>query len=249
METKEEKIQENKINSIGKILKEEREKAGLTQQQVSEVLKLRPGIIDAIEREQWDKLPHAVFVKGFIRSYARLLNIDLEEISEDYNNISPAESRSIDLPLEGENSRKKKVLWISLILVAIAVILVVVFYRSSLKKKTQILHKTKSTVLKPLNKVLAVYVKRPIHFPIVLKLKTKKRVWLNIAIDKYAPERYILEPGEYICWQVKESLELAAGDASGIKLWINNIPVNFKRKEGRILYLYLKKKKRGVDRI
>ena len=249
MEVKQDTKQENKRDGIGKVLREEREKAGLTQQQVSEALKLRPSIIDAIEREQWDKLPHAVFVKGFIRSYARLLKVNLEEISEAYNDVSLTRSGSVELPLENENSKKKRILWISLILLAIVITIIAILCKNFLKKETPIPHKSKSTVISPLNKVLTVYVKRPIHFPIVLKLKTKKRVWLSIAIDKYSPERYILEPGEYICWQVKESLELAAGDASGIKLWINNIPVNFKRKEGRILYLYLKKKKRGVDRI
>ncbi|RLB07285.1 MAG: hypothetical protein DRG27_06625, partial [Deltaproteobacteria bacterium] len=79
----------NKSNlSIGKFLKEQREKAGLTQQQVSEALKLRPSIIDAIEKEQWDKLPHITFAKGFIRSYAKLLKVDLSDISDAYNSIS-----------------------------------------------------------------------------------------------------------------------------------------------------------------
>ncbi|RLB10243.1 MAG: helix-turn-helix domain-containing protein, partial [Deltaproteobacteria bacterium] len=105
MEVKQDTKQEHKGNGIGKVLREEREKAGLTQQQVSEALKLRPSIIDAIEREQWDKLPHAVFVKGFIRSYARFLKVNLEEISEAYNDISLTRSGSVEFPLENENSK------------------------------------------------------------------------------------------------------------------------------------------------
>jgi transcriptional regulator with XRE-family HTH domain len=247
MEEKAIKDQE-KENSIGKLLKKEREKAGLTQQQVGEALKLRPSIIDAIENEQWDRLPHAVFVKGFVKSYAKLLKVNLEEIPEAYNSISSVKD-SIELPLENENSRKKRIIWISLIVFLVAITMLAILYKNSSKKRPLTPRKSGATVLRPLNKILTVYVKRPVHFPVILKLRTKKRIWLSIAIDKYAPERYMLEPGEYVCWQARESFELAAGDASGIELWINGIPVNFDKKEGKILYLYLKKKIKGVDRI
>ena len=241
----------NKSNlSIGKFLKEQREKAGLTQQQVSEALKLRPSIIDAIEKEQWDKLPHITFAKGFIRSYAKLLKVDLSDISDAYNSISFVKA-DIASPLEeeGKSPRKKRILWIFLLAATVAIAIGVIWYKNFSKKRA-IVNKSRSTVLRPLNKMIVpVSLKRQIRFPLLLKLKTKKRVWLSIAIDKYAPERYVLEPGECIYWQVKESIELVIGDASGVELWLNNAPVNFQKKEGGILYIHLKKKIKGVNRI
>jgi cytoskeletal protein RodZ len=65
---------------LGEILKTERLKRGLSYEQIFELTKLRPSIIDALENEEWDKLPPSVFVKGFIKSYAQTLNLDPNSI-------------------------------------------------------------------------------------------------------------------------------------------------------------------------
>ena len=60
---------------FGKILSEAREAKGLSVADVADKLKLTTRQIEALETEDLEHLPSAVFVRGFVRNYARLLNI------------------------------------------------------------------------------------------------------------------------------------------------------------------------------
>ena len=55
-----------------------REVAGLTQQDVAQELRLSLRYIQAIETAEFDQLPSLVFARGYIQSYTKLLNLDVE---------------------------------------------------------------------------------------------------------------------------------------------------------------------------
>jgi hypothetical protein len=60
----------------GKFFRERREARGLTLDKVWETTKIRRPILEAIEREEYDRLPAAVFLKGMLLSYARVLGLE-----------------------------------------------------------------------------------------------------------------------------------------------------------------------------
>jgi cytoskeleton protein RodZ len=62
--------------SAGQHLRDAREAAGLTIEDVSTKLKLSPKQVLAIEAEDWDVLPERTFTRGFFRGYARLVGVD-----------------------------------------------------------------------------------------------------------------------------------------------------------------------------
>jgi len=55
-----------------------REAAGLTQEEVSARLKMPVRVIRVLESDDWSPLGAPVFVRGQLRSYARLLGLDVE---------------------------------------------------------------------------------------------------------------------------------------------------------------------------
>lgn len=59
----------------GSRLREAREKKGLTRQEVASQLRLQLRLIEALEEDDEEALPPATFVYGYLRSYARLLEI------------------------------------------------------------------------------------------------------------------------------------------------------------------------------
>jgi len=67
------------IGDPGAYLRHHRLVSGLTLEQVSVETKVRPNLLDAIEKEEWHKLPAPVFVRGFILQVARLLHMDEPE--------------------------------------------------------------------------------------------------------------------------------------------------------------------------
>lgn len=59
----------------GLILKAAREEMSLTLDQVANQLHLRPSVVRAIEEENYDEFTSDVFLKGYFRTYCRLVNL------------------------------------------------------------------------------------------------------------------------------------------------------------------------------
>ena len=64
----------------GARLKAAREAAGLSLDQVAQQLKLAPRQVKALEDEDFARLPGRTFARGFVRNYARLLNLDGDDL-------------------------------------------------------------------------------------------------------------------------------------------------------------------------
>ena len=65
---------------IGQLLRETREAKGLTLADVERVTRIRLTYLEALEAEQFDLLPGEVYVRGFLRNYARFLGLKNEEL-------------------------------------------------------------------------------------------------------------------------------------------------------------------------
>ncbi|MBC6416078.1 MAG: helix-turn-helix domain-containing protein [Bdellovibrionales bacterium] len=83
---------------IGKLLKEKREHKGLTYDQIFERTRIQPYILKDIEEGKFKQISEVSF-KSFIKTYAKLLDVDLQKISP----ISKKEDS-----LEEEKTLKKK---------------------------------------------------------------------------------------------------------------------------------------------
>ncbi|AWH53220.1 DUF4115 domain-containing protein [Stenotrophomonas sp. ESTM1D_MKCIP4_1] len=66
----------------GARLRQAREAAGLTLETVGQRLRMPVQVVKSLEEEQWQKLGAPVFVRGQLRSYARLLNVDISQLLE-----------------------------------------------------------------------------------------------------------------------------------------------------------------------
>jgi cytoskeleton protein RodZ len=85
---------------VGKLLATARQVKGLSTSDVADKLKLTARQIEALEAEEFDKLPAAVFVRGFIRNYARLLGLDAAQLIANLGEMQGA-TQNITVPSEG----------------------------------------------------------------------------------------------------------------------------------------------------
>lgn len=69
------------FQELGLTLKQERERKGLSIEVVMEATKISRTNIVAMENGDRDALPHPVYTKGFVKSYARYLGLDDSEFS------------------------------------------------------------------------------------------------------------------------------------------------------------------------
>lgn len=67
---------------IGERLRQTRMRAGLTPSEVGSQLKMPTYAIEALEREDWARIGAPVFIRGQLRSYARLLGLPADAIVE-----------------------------------------------------------------------------------------------------------------------------------------------------------------------
>lgn len=66
----------------GEQLRKAREAAGLSLGEVAGQLRMPVQVVAALETEQWERLGAPVFVRGQLRSYARLLGVDIDGLLE-----------------------------------------------------------------------------------------------------------------------------------------------------------------------
>ena len=65
-------------HGCGAILRQAREKAGMSLEEASGQLKMPARVLQALEDENWPKLGAPVFVRGQLRSYGKLLKVDID---------------------------------------------------------------------------------------------------------------------------------------------------------------------------
>lgn len=72
------------METPGLMLKREREARGLTLVELAKVTRISASALENIENDAFDEFPAEVFVRGFLRNYARQLSIPSEEIMASY---------------------------------------------------------------------------------------------------------------------------------------------------------------------
>ena len=68
-------LSESVVN-VGEVLRKAREAASYSTAFIAEQIHLPVHVIEALEANEFDQLPGPVFVRGYIRSYAKILDID-----------------------------------------------------------------------------------------------------------------------------------------------------------------------------
>jgi len=68
------------MKSAGSLLKNAREEKGLTFKQVQQKTKIHPRFLQALEKGDYAVFSSSVHIKGFLRTYARFLGLDEEEV-------------------------------------------------------------------------------------------------------------------------------------------------------------------------
>lgn len=95
---------------LGAKLRQQREKKGLSIGEISERLKLPARQIEALENGEYAQLPEPVFVRGFLRSYGRFLDLDDDILNAALAHISPSNhvAHAGQTNLNFTNTQRKK---------------------------------------------------------------------------------------------------------------------------------------------
>jgi cytoskeleton protein RodZ len=133
---------------VGEQLASARKALGIEVSDVAQRLKLGERQVDALERGDWHSLPGNTFIRGFVRNYARLINIDPAPLMLQLDGIleKPVEKqiqsefRQTEMPQAGGASKRDRLVVIVagvLVLLAALVYFLLPNDLSALRESTQ----------------------------------------------------------------------------------------------------------------
>jgi cytoskeleton protein RodZ len=100
---------------FGEHLRRERELRGVSLEEIAAATRISTRFLEALENEQWDRLPGGAFNRGFIRSIARFLGMDEDGLVAEY----AYERKSIDDARAGGHSGKIPRAWGSAVFITL----------------------------------------------------------------------------------------------------------------------------------
>ena len=149
--------------SVGAMLRASREQRNWSREEVSVRLKFGVRQIAALEEERWNDLPHGMSLRGFVRNYARVLDLPPEPLLEALgprfetgDPVSLTQASSLSSPLAPSSgrawpgaSRKRPAPWIIgglMALIAIALLGYALVQQGKLPSMTSTASKAKDVV-------------------------------------------------------------------------------------------------------
>lgn len=122
--------------SAGQTLRQAREQQNLTIAQVAQQLNLSKSLIDDLEMDQVDAKLSSTFVRGYLRSYAKLLKIPAQQVLDAYSSNSkglhqiPSLTRSFSKRTATE-ATENRFMWVTYFVIFVFVVLLVVGFWQS----------------------------------------------------------------------------------------------------------------------
>lgn len=124
----------------GAFLAAERQKRGISIEQVANRLNLRTQVIAHLEADEYDQLPEAVFVQGYIRGYCKYLAIQADDLIAAYTQIRPQEHKAernlFQNPSSNKHRSEKMLHWLTAGFVIVAAVSVAIWmYQEHVSEK------------------------------------------------------------------------------------------------------------------
>jgi len=216
---------------IGEILKEARDKKGLTVEKAAKTLQVQPKIIRALEEGTADETLSKVYAVLFLKRYASFLFLDADSLSNDYKIYYPDEKVSnFDVVKESpglDDDQMQK--WMGLSIAVISVFALIFFIMFVGAKLASFSGKKVDQPEKPKKIQLAVKTKQktenifpiPKNSPVILTLKSNEDAWMKTKVDGNVVFEGILKKGETKKWSASDEIDLWVGRAESLSFTIN----------------------------
>ena len=112
--------------SCGELLAKTRLAKDLSTKDIAKELRISAAVIEMIERDDFEKIGASVFVKGYLRQYADILGLPVDQLLESYNQLNPEKS-SAPIVNAAIEKTSKFVLTPKLILVSVFALIALFF--------------------------------------------------------------------------------------------------------------------------
>ncbi len=230
--------------SFGHYLKAIRVKKGISLDEVSEETRIRIDTLRLIEKEDHDRLPSEVFVKGFLRAYAEAVGIDGSEAVTRYTSSINAYQETARS--ETDFARLSTKFWPHLLLslgAMICIITLSVFamsvFHSPLQTDDQVNTNAGEDDNKNDSELESDLVGKLSEKSLLLSIITIETSWIKVIIDGRKPKEYSLKPGDRLEFEAFDDFNLLIGNATGVQLILNDKPIEVLGKRGQVVNIQI----------
>lgn len=228
---------------FGKRLKDEREKQGFTLDNVEQETKIRKLYIKAIEDQNFNILPPRVYATGFVKRYAKFLNLDEAEIVEQFKVLAYPESEVIEEEPENVpttlsiNKVKDSRFNFKNLAAAVAFVIIAVWLGNMVVDYLTGQGKSTDTNKPPVTEQPAKQ-QTPKPGPVnqvKVNITANQKCWLQIKVDDVVEFEGIMQPGDQKDFTGKNKVYINAGNAGGLSVKLNNKNVQSLGKTGEVV--------------
>jgi cytoskeletal protein RodZ len=242
---------------FGETLKKSREKTGLDLHEVAHTLRIQYEYLKALENGNIEKLPPDVYVRAYIREYARFLNIEAGPFLDEYAALTREKEKEVppSSPPAEEKRSIPRIALIGSLVVAIAVFLVYFLSREekavvpgvpSVSDRAESVPSGAESPQMPVVQVAPPVVSdRAEPVPSkpgsqhTLDVTATETTWLRIEMDEGASEEVLMKPGETRKWTSRNGFGLKVGNAGGVRLVLDNRDIGVPGDKGHVIKLRL----------
>lgn len=99
--------EEIEVITPGQMLREGREAKGLNHGQVASKLNLKADVIKAIEANQFEQVDSVTFLRGYLRAYARLVDVPQDDVFQAYEYLGNAKQQYAEMQSFSRRTKKQ----------------------------------------------------------------------------------------------------------------------------------------------
>jgi len=118
---------------FGEFLRKERELRGITLEEISKQTKVHTRFLEAIEQDDLSVLPAKAFAKGFLRSYARMVGLDEDQVITNFEychqTLQPEEYADTRAKHPTGAPRHRVVFFVLFLMIIILTAMIVLYYQ------------------------------------------------------------------------------------------------------------------------
>ncbi len=229
--------------TLGEKLRQAREARGISISEVAEQTRISSHYLSSIENDDYKTLPGGIFNKGFVKSYAKYVGLDENEVLQDYSKVvAETEDEDIEHALSYRpevltDDRAMSSMLPTLVFAGIILalmtggILFVVNYLQNQQDQPLARATPTPAIANPTpdaSQVASNIVQPPLADKINVELKAvSEAVWTSYSVDG-APKTQTLSPDESVTLQANNSFKLSYSKAKlpNLQIVLNGKQIN-----------------------
>ena len=243
---------DKKSLSFGRYLQEIRLSKGISLETIAEETRIRIDNLFLIERENHDKLPDEVFVKGFLRAFAKAIGADGDEAIRRYQMrlkvVQKLVKSEADLNMTAGKFWQRSLFCFGALLCLIFLSVFAVSVLQNKPSSTGLLKTKIEQTVDNESESKAIFKPQYDEEPsivqinnkperLILKITSVEETWMKIIIDGQKPKEYYLKPGDQVELEATLGYNLFIGNAAGIRLLLNSKSIEVPGKSGQVVNL------------